>query len=91
MCFKPTPPGTSTRVAWRVPLRWSQTRREVDNDTTLPTTPYSPGTMAELRRKEMEDKRAKLAELRRAREERQKLLQQAVERGSGASSADVRR
>ncbi|TXT04355.1 hypothetical protein VHUM_04122 [Vanrija humicola] len=42
--------------------------------------------MSELRRKEMEDKRAKLAELRRAREERQRLLQQAVERGSSASS-----
>ncbi|KAL1405096.1 hypothetical protein Q8F55_008719 [Vanrija albida] len=44
--------------------------------------------MSELRRKEMEDKRAKLAELRRAREERQKLLQQAVDRGSGASSSE---
>lgn len=42
--------------------------------------------MAERRRQEIDEKRAKLAELRRAREERQRLLTQAAQADKGSSS-----
>lgn len=48
---------------------------------------YTP-TMSDRRRQEIEEKRAKLAELRRARDERKQLLAQA-EKGSGLGSAEV--
>lgn len=44
--------------------------------------------MSDRRRQEIEEKRAKLAELRRARDERKQLLAQA-EKGSGLGSAEV--
>jgi hypothetical protein len=45
--------------------------------------------MADRRRAEIEEKRAKLAELRRARDERKALLAQAQSGGGGDRAADV--